>query len=140
MFTPADFNGVKVPGGGVGAVDISRLLAGAKDVMGLEIDAPSPVTAGLSTMVGNDVAFTGADPLLGSEGATVLPDGDKSVAIGTASASGAVTVVAYDASGRVVLTRSVRVSSASGVRCRSRRMLPCCGSGCQGSNCVPAWW
>ena len=114
-FAPAKFNGVTVPGNGVATADLGAILGGAKDVVGIEIDAPTPVVASLATVAGNDLAYTGADPVLAGEGGAVLPDGAKTVVLGGASVAGPVTVIARDASGQIVFRRSVQVTTVGGV-------------------------
>lgn len=109
-FAPARFAGIAVPGTGVATADLGKILAGAKDVLGIEVDAPSPITASLSAVVNNGLAITGADPLLTAEGGVVLPAGDKTLVIGAASVAGSVNVIARDASGAIVAKRVVPVS------------------------------
>ncbi|HZP14242.1 MAG TPA: DUF5719 family protein [Nocardioides sp.] len=111
-FAPPKFTGIAVPGTGVATADLSSILAGAKDVVGIEVDAPSPITASLASIVGNDLAITGADPLLTAEGGTVLPDGTKTVVLGAAATAGSVNVIARDASGHVVFRRAVAVTTS----------------------------
>ena len=115
IFAPAKFAGIDVPGNGVATADLGKVLAGAKDVIGIEVDASSPITASLASVVGNDLAVTGADPLLTAEGGVVLPDGDKTMVIGAASVAGSVTVIARDASGVVVAKRAVPVTTGGAV-------------------------
>ncbi|BBH16516.1 hypothetical protein Back2_08030 [Nocardioides baekrokdamisoli] len=115
MFAPAKFTGIPVPGNGVATADLSAILAGAKDVIGIEVDAPSPITASLASIVGNDLAITGADPLLTAEGGTVVPDGNKTVVIGAAAVAGSVNVIARDSSGKVVFRSAVPVTTMGAV-------------------------
>jgi hypothetical protein len=114
-FAPPKFTGITVPSTGVATADLSSILAGAKDVVGIEVDAPSPITASLASIVGNDLAITGADPLLTAEGGTVLPDGSKTVVIGAAAVAGSVNVIARDASGHVILKQAVAVTTSGAV-------------------------
>lgn len=114
-FAPPRFGGITVPGTGVATADLSSILAGAKDVVGIEVDAPAPITASLASIVGNDLAITGADPLLTAEGGTVVPDGTKTVVIGAASVTGSVNVIARDASGHVIFKRAVAVTTSGAV-------------------------
>lgn len=114
-FAPAKFTGLSVAGNGVATADLSAILAGAKDVIGVEVDAPSPITASLASIVGNDLAVTGADPLMTAEGGTALPDGNKTIVIGAASVAGSVNVIARDASGTVVFKRAVAVTTMGAV-------------------------
>lgn len=114
-FAPAKFAGLSVPGNSVATADLSAILAGAKDVVGIEVDAPSAITASLASALGNDQSFTGADPLITSEGGAVAPDGTKTVVLGTASAAASVNVIARDASGRIVFKRAVPVNPAAAV-------------------------
>ena len=114
-FAPAKFTGLSVAGNGVASADLSKILSGAKDVVGIEVDAPSPITASVASIVGHDLVIAGADPLLTAEGGTVLPDGNKTIIIGAASVAGSVNVIARDVSGIVVFRRVVAVTTMGAV-------------------------
>lgn len=117
VLSPADAPSVQVPPETVKKVELQQLLDDkvADDAYGIEVDATGPITAGLRTVSGGDLAVTAPGASLATPAALVLPEGtDKRVALAGATGVGAVTVVSRSAAGRELASKRVAVKPQQG--------------------------
>ena len=118
-FAPADVEALSVAPGAVATVDLTDVLAGeaARDAVGLRLDASGEVTAGLRTLVGDDLAHAVTGVELGTTPAgVVVPPGPKRLVLAGIPRVGSVEVSSRTADGRSLATRTVDLDQGRAAR------------------------
>ncbi|RNL63047.1 hypothetical protein EFK50_15140 [Nocardioides marmoriginsengisoli] len=115
-FAPKDLLPVTIPPKSVATVPIRTVLDGTP--MALQISASRPVTATVRSIKGGDVAFaTGVRVIRGST-AVVLPDGSGQLVLSSLRTGAGLRVATYDAAGKVLGDRTVKVPARTSVPVR----------------------
>ncbi len=110
-FQPEGLGEISIPPGSVQSVSLDAVLGPevAAGATGLLIEATHPVSAGLRTVVDDDVTHTVVTPAISTEGAALLPTGAKRLLLAGAERPGVATVVTRTAGGRELREARVEI-------------------------------
>jgi len=112
-FTPKDVPPLTVAPGSVATMSIGSIFNG--EPLAVRVTSDQPVTAAVRTVTGGDVAFaTGVRPIRGAT-ALAVPSGAGQLVLSSAGPASSVQLIAYAASGKQLLERSVDIPKASSV-------------------------
>lgn len=108
-FAPEGLDPIVVEPHSVTRVSLDDLLAGglAKDAVGVEVDAPSPVTSSLRSVVDGDLSILAPGTRVFTATTLPVPGGPQRLVLAGADASGVAVVQARTADGRRLLERRV---------------------------------
>ncbi|WP_435742978.1 DUF5719 family protein [Nocardioides sp. SYSU DS0663] len=116
VFTPEGMKEVRVGPQSVERVDLGVALAGvARDgAIGLQVSATAPVTATLRSFVGGDLSHAVPAGAFAGPTTALVPPGTKRLLVTGAESTGAVEIVAQDASGEELASRRVGLTPDRG--------------------------
>ena len=119
-FQPRGLSEISIPPGSVQSVSLDAVLGPeiAAGATGLLIEATHPVSAGLRTVVRDDLTHTVVTPAVESNGAALLPTGAKRLLLAGAERPGVATVVARSAEGRELREARVEIGPDRSVSTR----------------------
>ena len=108
VFAPEGLEPVTIAPGSTKPVDLTALLAEAVDqgAIGLLVESTGPVAANLRQLVGQDLSEVAPAAALTSATATLVPAGKARLLLADPSGVGLATVVALDASGNELATKT----------------------------------
>ena len=116
VFAPRDVPDLRIPPQSTIRLDVDGALAKAltEGATGLLVTSNEPVSTTLRTYAGGDLSHAVPDPLLDGPATVLLPEGQKQLLLGGATAAGVVEVVARSANGKELATRRVEVAPDRG--------------------------
>lgn len=115
-FVPKGIDELRVPPGGVGTEDLSRVLRGeVRDgALGVEITSTAPVTASLRSVVDGDLSHAPSVLPSGEPMTALVPPGAASVVVADARGVGVVAVDSWTADGKELEPQRLEVRRDQG--------------------------
>lgn len=123
VFTPRGVEEIAVPPRSVTRVTLSEVLddESAAGVIGLLVETPAPITAGLRSVTDGDLSHAVPGARVGTATAGIVPPGRKQVQIAGAATAGTVRLTARGSDGQVVGEQTVEVVPDRGYSVRVPR-------------------
>lgn len=115
-FAPQGLEELRVPPQSSRQLTLSSVLrdAVAKGALGIRVDATGPVTAGLRSVVADDLSAAAPVLPLGAPVTLPVPDGEASLVLGDAAGAGVATITTWTADGRQLEEERVELTQGSG--------------------------
>ena len=116
VFAPAGLEPVAVPPGSTKPVTLTALVdeAAAQGATGLLVESTGPVVANLRQLAGKDLSEVAPAPPLATTTAVLVPPGKARLLLADPAGVGVATVVALDASGGELSTKTVELAPDTG--------------------------
>ncbi|MFL6156215.1 MAG: DUF5719 family protein, partial [Marmoricola sp.] len=117
-FSPEGLQPISVPPGSVTSVPLDDVADGTP--MAIRITSDNPVTGSIRITESGDTAYATGVQALRDSTSFALPQGSGRLVLSSLGTAGSVQVAGYDARGRKVLTRTVKVAAGTSVGVKLR--------------------